>query len=461
MAWKGNPESSTNRTPPNNKQFGGERSNIKRDIDRSQVIKRDNDDFKNISISLEDIDTTLFNFIDKKLNLTVMDNGELIKVPVIYGTPETWESVKKGSSIRDNNGKLQLPVFMFSRTGINNNRELDTFNRYLTYDVLTQYNEKNKYSRFDLLTNSVPSKPIYSITMPKHVILDYECLVWTDYVDQNNEIIQKINFAEKDYWGEHDRLKFRVNIDTFNNEVEKSDDNDRNVLTSFNLKVYAYLLPKDMVPTMEGIRSTTNKKYSPKKLIINEQTVTGYQLDKIKNNASLNSPDRANISKNYTFNGSQVVKIDKRAIKTTIPYNDKMITIYKTPFHPAPRSTTEYGENGWVAVDKNYFYIYSYPVGWLRRAISTFDYIRSEEGTEQYISGYDCYNNPIYTSRSVRPINTAFRVFQRFPDKFYQQVPLQSSDYGEDGWVSYDGNYFYIYSDNSWRRIITTIFEQF
>lgn len=461
MAWKGDNTTSTNNSAPNPKQFGSEKSNVKRDFKRTSAIRRDTDDFKDISISLEDIDTILFNFIDKKLNLQVMDNGELIKVPVIYGDPETWTSVKKGANIRDNNGKLQLPVFMFSRTSFSNNRELTTFNRYLTYDVLSQFNEKNKYTRFDLLSNTIPSKPIYSVALPKHIKVTYECLVWTDYVDQNNKIIEKINFAEKDYWGDHDRYKFRVNIDTFTNNVENDDENDRNVLSTFNLDVYAYVLPKDMVPSMEGIKSTTQKKFSAKKLMVNEQAVNGYQLNNIKNNVTKFSPEKSKIVDNYKFDGNYVVKIDKNAVKTTIVKNEKPITIYKTPFHPVPKSTKEYGENGWLAYDKNYFYIYKYPFGWLRRAISTFDYVYSEEGTEQYISGYDCYNDPIYTTKNKRPLNTAFRIFKRFPDKFYQQVPLQSSDYGEDGWVSYDGNYFYIYSDNAWRRIVTTIFEQF
>lgn len=459
MAWKGNPNSTSNKTAPNKKQFGSEKSNIKKDHERSLDIRRDTDTFKDVSISIEDVDTILFKYIDEKLNLQVMDNGELVKVPVIYGNPESWTAIKKGASIRDNNGKLQLPAFMFSRTSITNNRELETFNRYLKYDVTSQYTEKNKYTRFDLLTNRIPAKQIFSVTLPKHIKVSYECLIWTDYVDQNTKLIEKINFAEKDYWGDADRLKFRVNIDSFNTDVEKDNENDRNVLTSFNLDVYAYILPPDMVPTMEGIKSTTDKKFTAKKVIVNEQAVSGYQLNSIKSKDTYLSPNKSKIVSDYGFDGNYVVQRDKRAVKSEIiTPTGTSLTVYKTPFHEAPTSSAQYGENGWIAYDKNYFYIYKFPNGWLRRAISTFDY---DSSTEQYISGYDCNNNPIYTSKIKRPINTAFRTFIRFPDKFYQQVPVQSSDYGQDGWISYDGNYFYIYSDNAWRRIVTTLFENF
>jgi hypothetical protein len=94
--------------------------------------------------------------------------------------------------------------------------------------------------------------------------------------------------------------------------------------------------------------------------------------------------------------------------------------------------------------------VYKSLKGWLKASISEFDYDTSKQ---IYISEYDCDDNPVYVTGNMRPINTAFRTFQRFPDKFYQQVPLQSSDYGEDGWVSYDGDYFYIYSFNKWRRV--------
>jgi hypothetical protein len=109
-----------------------------------------------------------------------------------------------------------------------------------------------------------------------------------------------------------------------------------------------------------------------------------------------------------------------------------------------------------LAYDRDYIYVYKKPNGWLRKPIPQFDF---DSSAGQYVSGYDCDNQPIYAQR-VRPINTAFRVFQRFPDKFYYRVPYQSSDYGEEGWISYDGDYFYIYSYGEWRRIPMSLFTE-
>lgn len=40
-------------------------------------------------------------------------------------------------------------------------------------------------------------------------------------------------------------------------------------------------------------------------------------------------------------------------------------------WHPAPKKSTDYGEEGWMAKDTNYFYIYTNGK-WERRPVSQF-----------------------------------------------------------------------------------------
>ena len=184
------------------------------------------------------------------------------------------------------------------------------------------------------------------------------------------------------------------------------------------------------------------------------------EMSTIEHNVIKNNSNLKDSPLDYTdVTGQGTMALKPNEITNLDGYN-KIQTDYQniinTPFHPAPKSITDYGENGWLAYDSKYIYVYQYPAGWLKREISTFDY---DYSSQTYISGYDCNGNPIYTTANKRPINTAFRIFQRFPDKFYHQVPYQSSDYGQDGWVSYDGNYFYIYSTDQWRRIPISLFK--
>jgi len=178
-------------------------------------------------------------------------------------------------------------------------------------------------------------------------------------------------------------------------------------------------------------------------------------INAVQNQDNSNLKDKPSDYVDVTGQGTMAVK--PNMVTNNDGYNKiEPGNITKTFFHPAPKSITDYGENGWLAYDSKYIYVYQYPAGWLKREINTFDY---DYAAQTYISGYDCNGNPIYTTANRRPINTAFRIFQRFPEKFYHQVPYQSSDYGQDGWMSYDGNYFYIYSQNEWRRVPISLFN--
>lgn len=462
MAWA--PDNKVN-PPPNPIENAAAQSDVKKAYNRANATRRDTDKTKNFTVTLLDIDTAIVSTLETTLKLQVSDNGETIRVPVIYGNPERWYAMKKFGHIRDNQGKILLPAIMIRRKSVENNKELATFNRYLSYQTIMNYSEKNKYDRFDLINKglfpSKPTKQIYSVSLPVQVNISYECIIWTDYVDQNNKLLEQINYAAKDYWGDPERFKFRARIDSYTIEQEVNDGEDRNVKTTFDINVNAYLLNENYITGMSGVKNTTQKLFTVRKVKLQENAVASAgEMESIANNIQESKSHLKDNPSDYvdvTGQGTMELKPDK---VTNLDGYNKIETNYnniiKTPFHPAPKSITDYGENGWLAYDSKYIYVYQYPAGWLKREINTFDY---DYSSQTYISGYDCNGNPIYTTANKRPINTAFRVFQRFPDKFYHQVPYQSSDYGEDGWVSYDGNYFYIYSTGQWRRVPISIFN--
>ena len=462
MAW--GPNTNVN-PPPNPIENASAQSDSKKIYNRANATRRDTDKQKNFTVTLLDIDTAIINTLNDTLRLQVNDNGEVVKVPVIYGNPERWFAMKKFGHIRDNQGKILLPAIMFRRKSVENNKELATFNRYLNYETIMNYSEKNKYDRFDLMNKGVftskPTKQIYSVSLPVHVNITYECIIWTDYVDQNNKLLEQINYAAKDYWGDAERFKFRARIDSYSIEQEVNDGEDRNIKTTFDINVNAYLLNENYITNLNGVKNTTQKLFTVRKIMLQENAVaSASEMSVIEHNVIKNNSNLKDSPLDYTdVTGQGTMALKPNEVTNLDGYNkipSNYQNIVNTPFHPAPKSITDYGENGWLAYDSKYIYIYQYPAGWLKREIATFDY---DYSSQTYISGYDCNGNPVYTTANKRPINTAFRIFQRFPDKFYHQVPYQSSDYGEDGWVSYDGNYFYIYSTSQWRRIPITLFN--
>lgn len=418
---------------------------------KDAALRRDTDKVQNFSVNLLDIDSTILNYMNQRLDISVMDNGTLVKVPVLYASPERWKSVKQDGYLRDNQGKILLPAILIKRTGVENNKDLMTLNRYLSHNVVVKYDEKNKYDKFSTMMSKTPFKKrlptqIFNVTLPDHVLVTYECILWTDYVDQNNKILEKINFATHDYWG-LENFRFRTRVDSYTNTVELGAGEDRNVKTTFNLIVYAYLLPE----TIDGVKSTTVKTMTVRKIVLKDSVVDAEQLEKVKQQINYRTPY------SYLKNiGSEYKNIDLETPEFPFLDDEEEVTVEKTPFRPVPKSSATYGEAGWLSYDDSYIYVYIKSKGWRRRAIAEFDF---DPSTGTYISNVDSCGNVEY-STTYRPINTAFRVFQRFKDSFYHQVPYQSSDYGEDGWVSYDGNYFYIYSSGKWRRVPISLVDE-
>jgi hypothetical protein len=268
MAWRGPVKKITNPTP-NRLNNGEEKSNGLKDKPRENVIRRDADKIKNFKVQLIDVDTTILEHVENRLKIEVMDNGQMIPVPINYASPERWKAINKDGFIRDQNGKVQTPAIAFRRTTMQRNDTLITFNRYLHYSVEKKYSEKNKYDRFSIMNGFEPVKEKYDVTLPDHVVINYDFIVWTDLVEQLNSVIEKINFATEDYWGDKQRFKFRTSISDYAFETEVAAETDRIVKGTFTLMVNAYLLPE----TFEDRRPIVQKYFSPRKVIFSTEVV--------------------------------------------------------------------------------------------------------------------------------------------------------------------------------------------
>jgi len=298
MAWKGNPENPV----PNFIQQSNTLSEKKTSVNRANQTRRDNDTQKNPEIRLIDVDAAILKQLEN-FQLTVVDDGENIKVPVHYASPEKWKSIQKDGYMRDYNGKIILPAIVLQRTTSDKNQSLMMFNRYLRYPVIKLYSEKNKYTPFNLLTGqNVPVNEIYEIVMPDHMIFTYHFIIWTEYVEQMNKLVERINFETDDYWGDLKGFKFRTNIESFSHTIELQVDQDRIVKTEFDLIVHGYLLT-DISSGLDGSKLTTSKFLTPKKILIGNETVSSEfnlnsinpNIDKWKNQNYPNIPSNQKI----------------------------------------------------------------------------------------------------------------------------------------------------------------------
>ena len=170
----------------------------------------------------------------------------MINVPLVYGSPERWASMQKDGFYRDKNGKMQAPLIVFRRDSIEKNRQLGNKldgNNPSNFGIFKkQFSKKNVYDRFGILNNRKPVEEYYAVAIPDYVNIVYSCIIYTDYVEQNNKIIEGINFASDSYWGDPSKFRFRAQIDNYTTSAEIVQGNDRIVKTEFTINLLGHII---------------------------------------------------------------------------------------------------------------------------------------------------------------------------------------------------------------------------
>ena len=87
----------------------------------------------------------------------------------------------------------------------------------------------------------------------------YSCIIYTDYVEQNNKIVEGINFASDSYWGDPDKYRFRAQIDTYTTSAEIVQGSDRMIKTEFNITLLGHIISDAINAHMHNNRKVYSK----------------------------------------------------------------------------------------------------------------------------------------------------------------------------------------------------------
>jgi len=218
---------------------------------------------KTLTVGLKDIDSAIIYYFNNVIRPSVTQNGKRLEVPILYGSPERWKAVQKDGFYRDKNGKIQTPLIMFKRESVEKNRSLGNkmdANNPLNYGVFKRkFSKKNIYDRFSVLLNREPVEEYYGVIIPDYVNITYSCVIFTDYVEQMNKIVEGINYASDSYWGDPERFKFRAMIDNYSTATELSQGQDRAVKTTFSINLLGHIIPDTINTQQIGKRKFFSK----------------------------------------------------------------------------------------------------------------------------------------------------------------------------------------------------------
>jgi hypothetical protein len=307
-------------------------------FNRSEKLSFKGDTTKPFTIGFEDIDQAIYYYFTQVIKPSVIQNGNRIAVPVIYGSPERWKSTQKDGYYKDKNGAIMAPLIMFKRDNINKNRSLGNKmdanypNLYAAWKKV--YNNKNSYSNFDALNNRTPVEQFIVNVIPDYVTITYTCAVQTYYVSQLNKIVEAINYASDTYWGEKERFKFYATINSFDTPIEISDNSNRIAKSTFTLTIKGYVIPDNIQKEITAI-----KKYNSKAQVIVGMEVVGggkelISSTKKKSTASLPGPSGGGGGGGGINNGV-IVYLNTNIQKTGTVTNPTTVT-FPSGWLPAP-----------------------------------------------------------------------------------------------------------------------------
>ena len=243
-------------------------------LNRGYLYSRSDEDIKNPEVTLLDMDSAIMYYFENVIKPSVEDNGENVKVPIMYASPERWKSIQRDGFMRDKKRQTITPVIVYRRTSIEKDEtvpqdKLDANNPHMFYTFQKKFSNTNRYDNFHTQIGTLPQREYYNVMLPDYVTLTYDFIIWTSYIEQMNKIVERVVYSDGSYWGDPKKLRFRSNIDTFTDATEVSD-TERLVRTNFTVTLRGYLLPKANFDH----RSTTQKFLTPKKIIFGTETDT-------------------------------------------------------------------------------------------------------------------------------------------------------------------------------------------
>jgi hypothetical protein len=273
---KSQKEISNSLVQPTDPQMGN--PNMATVPNRGTQISWRGDNTKPFTVGIQDIDEAIMYYFQNVIRPSVVQNGQRIEVPIIYGSPERWKSFQKDGKYRDANGKIMFPMIMFKRDNIEKVRSIGNkmdSNNPNNFGIFQKgYSGKNAYDNFTVLNNRVPEKEFVAVVYPDYVTVTYSCAISTYYVEQMNKIVEAINYASDSYWGDPERFKFRAMIDNFTNVVETNQGQERVVKTTFNIKLNGYIIPEVVQKSMNAF----NKFNQKTKIVFSMEVIAGNEF---------------------------------------------------------------------------------------------------------------------------------------------------------------------------------------
>ena len=244
---------------------------------RETTIIPGNNFSDNYSITLKDVDTAVLNHVKNVMKPRVKEANETFKIPVYYGNEERWKAVRKRGVLRDKNNSLILPLIMLRRTEVSRN---DLSGQSFPHDIgrnqidvvrANKWSKDNQYDRFSVQEGVQPVYDVITTGMPNYTDITYEFVLWTNFIEQMNPLVESFVDQSHTYWGDGTNNKFLCTIDSVSDASEMNQDGERFIKSTFTVTSKAYLLPEYLNSVITNKISNMKKFTTPSRVTFTQE----------------------------------------------------------------------------------------------------------------------------------------------------------------------------------------------
>tara|TARA_R110000822_G_scaffold105936_1_gene233902 strand:- start:98 stop:955 length:858 start_codon:yes stop_codon:yes gene_type:complete len=240
---------------------------------------------KGYSVTLKDIDTSVISHVKNIMKPRVLDSGEYVKVPVLYGNEERWKSLRSNGVLRDRNNSLILPVMVLRRTDVSFNPDMplsfdhDIKGEFIKVERSSKWSKKNRYDRFSIQTGAAPITQTIVTGMPDFVVCNYSIVIMTAFMEQMNVVTEVFLEHLETYFGDSEQYKFLSSLEGgITDATEMTANGERIVKNEFSMAVKAYVIP-EFTSNVLGTTAEISKEFSQRKVVFGfEGDATDYQV---------------------------------------------------------------------------------------------------------------------------------------------------------------------------------------
>jgi hypothetical protein len=103
--------------------------------------------------------------------------------------------------------------------------------------------------------------------VPDFTEINYDFILWTNFIEQMNPLVEIFIEQSNKYWGESEQYKFLCSTDLISDASEMTQDGERFVKSTFSLKTSAYLLPEYISSVITNKKANLRREITPGKVV--------------------------------------------------------------------------------------------------------------------------------------------------------------------------------------------------